>query len=471
MSMAAPLQSTSIRPKGWSGSVAGGLLQRKCACGSATSSLGGMCGECKKKHHGMQTKLALGEADDAFEREADHVADQVMRGGNGSGVHPSPIYLQRVPQGTDGTAAGGIPDSVAQTLAGTGQRLEAAPQALMEQQFGRTFGDVRVHADASDAASATAIGARAYTHGRDIVFASGEYRPRTAGGLRLLVHELAHVVQQSGDAGAPVQRDLAIKPQGVNQKERKLTEKDIKDAITFNAQQVKKKETLRKVRDVIGISPEPATSDRDLVLGVARWQASHGVAQDGRLEPTTVMLIVEELQAEGANVKGLGTVAKNLKGEFAKGAIVDIDASHCGCKANLDHEIKSADFMIGEYKACGADSKNKTGADIENCKDVRAAAKGIKLTTLGTTSSSAAIALTGARKGPCAKLMESIDLAHERIHSVHTKELQQKLGAGSKAFDKAFNDASDWVADEVNSRNTDKSMANWALSVLKRICP
>lgn len=452
------------------GAPAGAIfVQRKCACGPAAGSASGTCDECRKRH--AQAKLAIGAPDDAYEREADRISDDVMSGRSSAGVRPSPIQVQRVPQRQDAGAVDGAPASVGRTLAGPGQRLDVASRALMERRFGRAFGDVRVHVDGLAADSAVSIGARAYTHGRNIVFAAGEYRPDTAVGLRLLAHELTHVLQQSGNGEALVQRDLAIKPQGVNQKQRKLSEQDIKDAIAFNAQQVKKKETLRKVRDVIGVSPEPAVSDRDLVLGVARWQASHGVAQDGRLEPTTVMLIVEELQAEGATVKGLGTVAKNLKGEFAKGAIVDIDTSHCGCKADLEHEIKSADFMIGEYKACGADSKNKTGADIENCKDARAATKGIKLTTLGTTSSSAAIALTGARKGPCAKLMESIDLAHERIHSVHTKELQQKFGAGSKAFDKAFNDASDWVADEVNSRNTDKSMANWALSVLKRICP
>jgi hypothetical protein len=433
--------------------------------------MGGSCDECKKKRLGLQTKLTLGEASDSFEHDADRAADQVMRGGNGPEMHSSAVQLRRSPHSADAVTAGSVPESVGRTLAGAGQALEPASRALMERKFGRTFADVRVHADAVADESARAIGARAYTHGRDVAFAAGEYRPRTTAGLRLLAHELAHVVQQSGDAGAPVQRDLAIKPQGVNQKERKLTEKDIKDAITFNAQQVKKKETLREVRDVVGVSPEPVVSDRDLVLGVARWQASHGVAQDGRLEPVTVMLIVEELQAEGAVVKSLGAQAEKLKGEFAKGAILDIDSSHCGCKPDLEGEIKSADFMIAEYTACGSDKKNKTGADIENCTKARAAARGAKLTTLGTTSSSGAVTITGARKGSCAKLMESIDLAHERIHSVHTGELQQKFGAGSKAFDKAFNDASDWVADEINSRNTDKSMANWALSVLKRICP
>jgi len=54
---------------------------------------------------------------------------------------------------------------------------------------------------------------------------------------------------------------------------------------------------------------------------------------------------------------------------------------------------------------------------------------------------------------------------------VHTGELKQQHGAGTSAFTKAFNDASDWVSDEINSRNTDKSLAAWALKVLERTCP
>jgi hypothetical protein len=40
--------------------------------------------------------------------------------------------------------------------------------------------------------------ASAYTVGKDIVFGAGHYAPSTSAGKRLLAHELAHVVQQSG---------------------------------------------------------------------------------------------------------------------------------------------------------------------------------------------------------------------------------------------------------------------------------
>lgn len=70
----------------------------------------------------------------------------------------------------------------------------------MGQRFGHEFGDVRVHDDARSAESARAVGATAYTVGRDVVFDAGLYAPHTPAGSQLLTHELAHVLQQRGAA-------------------------------------------------------------------------------------------------------------------------------------------------------------------------------------------------------------------------------------------------------------------------------
>jgi hypothetical protein len=55
---------------------------------------------------------------------------------------------------------------------------------------------VRVHPDSEAADTAKAVNARAFTVGRNIVFAPGQFAPDTSGGRRLMAHELAHVVQQ-----------------------------------------------------------------------------------------------------------------------------------------------------------------------------------------------------------------------------------------------------------------------------------
>jgi hypothetical protein len=72
---------------------------------------------------------------------------------------------------------------------------------------------------------------------------------------------------------------------------------------------------------------------------------------------------------------------------------------------------------------------------------------------------------------PCGPRAERLTLAHEQIHSVHARELQQRHRRGTRAFRTAFNEAGDWAADEINSRRTDIAVANWMMDVLNRACP
>ena len=95
----------------------------------------------------------------------------------------------------------GEPRRVKQVPPSGGTPLDAGVRSVMEGRFGHDFSAVRVHADSAANESAAAIGARAYTFGRDIVFGAGRYDPQSAAGRRLLAHELAHVVQQSGHPG------------------------------------------------------------------------------------------------------------------------------------------------------------------------------------------------------------------------------------------------------------------------------
>jgi hypothetical protein len=63
--------------------------------------------------------------------------------------------------------------------------------------LGADLSHVRIHLGQRAAASAAGLNALAYTLGSDIVFAAGRYAPQTEPGLRILGHELAHVLEQS----------------------------------------------------------------------------------------------------------------------------------------------------------------------------------------------------------------------------------------------------------------------------------
>jgi hypothetical protein len=88
-----------------------------------------------------------------------------------------------------------LPASVEETLEQPGKPLDSATRSFMESRFHHDFSAVRVHTDSAAAQSARAIDARAYTAGKDIAFAPGEYAPQAPGGRFLLAHELAHVAQ------------------------------------------------------------------------------------------------------------------------------------------------------------------------------------------------------------------------------------------------------------------------------------
>jgi hypothetical protein len=109
-------------------------------------------------------------------------------------------------RGQAGDLHEGEADQVTGLLRSPGQPLDQATRDFFELRFGREFSRVRVHADGE---AADAMRARAFTVGHDIVFGAGEYAPGTAEGKRLLAHELAHVVQQSGQPSTPgtVMRD------------------------------------------------------------------------------------------------------------------------------------------------------------------------------------------------------------------------------------------------------------------------
>lgn len=99
----------------------------------------------------------------------------------------APVQLRRgTVAGTDAGADGGTAGSSAASA------LPDAIRTQMESSFSADFSNVRVREDAS----ATALGADAYTQGSEITFAPGRLQFSSQEGKELLGHELSHVVQQ-----------------------------------------------------------------------------------------------------------------------------------------------------------------------------------------------------------------------------------------------------------------------------------
>lgn len=90
------------------------------------------------------------------------------------------------------------PPIVHEVLHSSGQPIDTRTRSIMETRFGHDFSKVRIHTDDRAAESTRMINARAFIVGQDVVFGKGQYSPGTTEGKRLLAHELAHVLPQTG---------------------------------------------------------------------------------------------------------------------------------------------------------------------------------------------------------------------------------------------------------------------------------
>ncbi|WP_437310854.1 eCIS core domain-containing protein [Sorangium sp. So ce388] len=182
----------------------------------------------------VQAKLTIGRAGDAYEQEADRVAEAVKRP-QGSAASPgaSPAPGDRVQRqcacggsceacaaeqddaGGDGAASGApavqrkslpgatrAPSVPGLQAAGDGVPLAGHVRARVEPVLGADLGHVRVHNDPAARDAAWSLYAKAFTHRNHIFLGPGQ----SSEDVELLAHEATHVVQQSGGGAAPIQR-------------------------------------------------------------------------------------------------------------------------------------------------------------------------------------------------------------------------------------------------------------------------
>ncbi len=214
----------------------------------------------------LQTKLMVGAADDPHEREADRVADRVVRTmrirrsvpeterslaapteaasadpapadvgpadasrrsirrswssshvandhhrcGHGRCTHPDHVRgslalrVQRAPA-TIGLAGGAVDagtERIMRSAMHGGRPMSDDVRAPMEDAFGADFGNVRLHVGSQATALSDRIQAEAFTTGQHIFFRGGLPDTSSNAGRHLLAHELTHTIQQ----GAAVAR-------------------------------------------------------------------------------------------------------------------------------------------------------------------------------------------------------------------------------------------------------------------------
>lgn len=169
-------------------------------------------GHAEPRGLGIQPKLEIGATNDAFEQEADHVADQITTAqplrpaSDVSTQRATPGLLQR--QEDDEEAVQMKADAGPRSQpsanfshrlasqAGQGRALDSSTRQEFEGHFNRDLGDVRIHTNTQANQLSRDIHARAFTHRNHVYFNAGQYAPTTHQGRWLLAHELTHTIQQ-----------------------------------------------------------------------------------------------------------------------------------------------------------------------------------------------------------------------------------------------------------------------------------
>jgi len=259
----------------------------------------------------FQPQLTVNTPGDAYEQEADEVADSVMRMQEGDApiVQRMPLtpvgdvqrkcanceqeeeQAQRKETGSDSAGGKAAPGIVGDVLSsGAGRPMEAPTRQFMESRFGQDFSNVRIHTDSRAADSASAIQAKAYTSGRDIVFGAGQYQPESSSGKRLLAHELAHVGQQGGGGMKQPPAESIMRYANCSQ------------AITGDAQfEVKIDNALRRAINFVGVAISALrthdVNDRNYMQALSRHFADPNRAQRQQIL-STFRDILSDLQTE-----------------------------------------------------------------------------------------------------------------------------------------------------------------------------
>jgi hypothetical protein len=156
----------------------------------------------------IQRSLKVGPADDKYEREADEIAQRVMRSPapnvktsnnakSASGMKPPKDQLQRTAVvGMEGGDISGDLESRIRRSQSGGSPMPNSIRSQLEPKIGADFSNVKVHTGSDAVQLNRELGAKAFTHGNHIYYGAGQ----SPSNLKLTAHEAVHVVQQ-GAAG------------------------------------------------------------------------------------------------------------------------------------------------------------------------------------------------------------------------------------------------------------------------------
>ena len=231
------------------------------------------------------------------------------------------------PSGSQDMAVSADLEKRIESARGNGRPLPESVRAPVEPQFGHDLSGVQLHTDANADNLSQELNARAFTTGNDIFFRDGEYKPDSEEGIKLLSHELTHVVQQGA---APLSRQTEEKTASAEDKEKdeaqaklqeaenkamsSMSETDVKELLEHAArlQQLGSEEAAQKALNEVSEEfkkqldaaltkfQEATNSNKEAAKQVLNKAALVQMLDADSTEAETAVNIVTESQTEGA---------------------------------------------------------------------------------------------------------------------------------------------------------------------------
>jgi hypothetical protein len=202
---------------------------------------------------------------------------------------------------------GNLRDDIAnqiQKKRGGGSPLPENVQEEATKKLGHSFKDVRIHTDESADKLSRTIHARAFTIGKDIFFKRGVFAPGSSVGRETIIHELTHVVQQSGRSASGTLKLGA--PDTTHEKEANWMGKKHAAAISAGAAhggavqaQVEEEEIQAQEEEEIQTQEEEELQAQPDTGGVVQRDKDH----DERVKMRTELEMDEDLEDDPGNKK------------------------------------------------------------------------------------------------------------------------------------------------------------------------
>ncbi len=298
----------------------------------------------------------------------------------------------------------GIPAGVGEVLARPGRPLPSAARRDMEVQFGCAFDDVRVHIDGLAAESARAVSAQAYTVGRNIVFARGMFDPVGHRGRALLVHEVAHVVQQ-GRGRSSRRSPQLIDADPAAEREAERVEQAARTGLPSTFRQ---SETAQLNRAPSGRQSERRESDSRMELQRKPDQRKRAKSKKPTRRPGPKPKPTEEV------VRGF-TVTKQM----------------CGCGSEIDSVVHRRELQIKAYQACDLPQINPTAEELYDClfRELFGPFGPLLSRPAATTSPSGVVTPPKKPTTTCEAITGESIMVHERRHVGQMDELAASIGS------------------------------------------